>query len=374
MTVPDVVLVGYYGRGNFGDDVLMTAAHRIARSILPGASIGVRLGSNVPYPSRLLRENIISVPFGSRDRHRLIIHGGGGTFFDFAPHSLTARFSNAVLLAGGARTFVLAESILRGLVRKPRMSAHTRIGLGMGVGTFTAGSRKLYEALPLLADFDRLWVRDPGSKENLDRLSVGTPVILGSDLAFLSEGWCPDELLLQPRPARSGRPKVGMILRDWPVGSGTSFADAFRPVIAALSAQYVLTLISFDPATDAGTLRAFKDLPQVVWRPESMDLSMFSGMLSGNDVLLTSRAHGAICGACLGRPSVILEIEPKLAAVNAMLPRATRLVSPDSGGRAIAMLIEEALAIPADAIGQEVMHNRSLSTRALGAVLEGLDP
>lgn len=373
MTAPDVVLVGYYGRGNFGDDVLMAVAHRIARDIFPDAPIGIRLGSDVLYPSRLLGENITYVPFGTRDQHRLVIHGGGGTFFDFAQHSIGERCVNAALLVGGVSTFVRAEGILRNLLKKNRMSAHMRIGLGIGVGTFTAGSRKLLEALPLLMDFDGLWVRDPGSKENLDRLTVSTPVTLGSDLAFLSEGWCPRELLLQSRPSRLGRLKVGVILRDWPVGSGAGFADAFRSVIEELSAQYDLALISFDPVTDAGTLRALKDIPQIVWRPESMNLAMFAEELSGHDVLLTSRAHGAICGACLGRPSVILEIEPKLAAVNAMLPRATRLVRPDSDSKTVARAIEEALTIPTNSIELDVMHNRILSTNALDVVLQGLE-
>ncbi|ADQ00053.1 polysaccharide pyruvyl transferase family protein [Marinobacter adhaerens] len=373
MTVPDVVLVGYYGRGNFGDDVLMAVAHRIARSILPDASIGVRLGSDVSYPSRLLGENVIPVPFGSRDRHRLIIHGGGGTFFDFAHHSISERCVNAVLLIAGVNAFVRVEGWLRTFLKKPRMSAQKRIGLGIGVGTFSAGSGKLREALPLLMDFDGLWVRDPVSKENLDRLAVSAPITLGSDLAFLSEGWCPEELLLQARPARLGRPKVGVVLRDWPVGSGPGFANAFGPVIAELSAQYDLTLISFDSATDAGTLRALNDIPQVVWCPERMDLAKFSEVLSDHDVLLTSRAHGAICGACLGRPSVILDIEPKLKAVNSMLPRATRLVRPDSDSKTVVRLIEEALAIPIDSIVKDVMHNRTLAASALGEVLKGLN-
>lgn len=374
MTNPDVVLVGYYGRGNFGDDVLMTVAHGIARSILPSASIGVRLSSGVSYPSRVIGENVISVPFGTRYRHQLIVHGGGGTFFDFAPHSVAARGVNATLLSGGAPAFVRAEAALRTLANKPRMSARRRIGLGMGVGTFTPGSRKLLAALPLLADFDHLWVRDPGSKANLDRLSVAPSVILGSDLAFLSEGWCPSDLALRPRTTRPARPKVGVILRDWPTGSGAGFANAFRPVITALSAQYDLTFISFDPSADAGTLYSFRGLPQLLWSPESTDLAAFSRMLSNHDVLLTSRAHGAICGACLGRPSVILEIEPKLAAVHAMLPRASRVARPDSDANAIVRLIDEALAIPPDSIAQDVMHNHDLSQKALACILDCLKP
>lgn len=374
MTIPDVVLVGYYGRGNFGDDVLMKVAHGIARSIRPSASIGVRLGSAVSYPSRLIGEEITSIPFGTSNKHQLIIHGGGGTFFDFTPHSLAARCVNSLLLAGGARGFVRAERTLRSVTNKPRMSARSRIGLGLGVGTFTPGSNKLLEALPILADFDHLWVRDPKSKANLEHLSVGPSAIVGSDLAFLSDHWCPTDLRLKPRTKLGSRPRVGVILRDWPVGSGPSFAGAFRSAISALSARHDITLISFDSTTDAGTLGAFTDLPQLLWDPISTDFASFSKILSQHDVLLTSRAHGAICGACLGRPSVILEIEPKLAAVNAMLPNSTRLARADSDAASIVSLIEEALSISIDSIADDVMRNRALSESALSKIVQGLTP
>lgn len=371
MKGPEVVLIGYYGRRNFGDDVLMTVTHAIARRILPGASIGVRLGTDASYPSRLVGEKVTKVPFGTRDKHRVIIHGGGGTFFDFGTHPLSARFVNSVLLSAGAQTFVQSENAVRWATSRPRMSAQTRIGLGLGVGTFTPGSRKLLEALPLLADFDHLWVRDPGSKRNLERLSVGPIPTVGSDLAFLSKDWCPPDLELKRSSKTGARPKLGVILRDWPVGSGSHFGDGFRSVMASLSEKYDLTLISFDTTTDAGTLRAFQDFPHQVWEPELTDFATFSLMLSDHDVLLTSRAHGAICGACLGRPSVILEIEPKLSAVHAMLPNSTRLARPGSDASLIASRIEEALSISVDSIAEDVIRNRNLSENALLSIMEG---
>ncbi|RTL78620.1 MAG: polysaccharide pyruvyl transferase family protein [Hyphomicrobiales bacterium] len=374
MKKPEVVLVGYYGRGNFGDDILMITAHKVARKVLPGSTIGIRSSADRPYPARLIGEDVIPIPFGTRDRHRLIVHGGGGTFFDFSPHPVPARIINVALLAGGARSFVMAENTLRSLVKKPRMSAYSRIGLGIGIGTFTPGSRKLLAALPLLSEFDHLWVRDLGSKENLAKLSVALPVIVGSDLAFLLEDWCPPELTLQPQRSRPARPRVGVILRDWPPGSGACFADAFRPVMEALSVNYDLTLVSFDPATDIGTLCAFPDYPQLVWQPESMELREFLTFLSEHDVFLTSRAHGAICGACLGRPSVILEIEPKLAAVHAMLPAATRIALPHSDAKTISRQIDEALCISTGCLMRDVIHNRELSEKALNTIIRGLNP
>lgn len=369
MTRPEIVLLGYYGRMNFGDDILMAVAWRIAAQIMPGAGRAIRSGTDLDYPARLLGEAVPRIGFGTRDRHELILHGGGGTFFDFAAHSLARRLRNGLVLAAGAGPYVRAEGALRRAVGRPRMSARRRIGLGIGVGSYSAGSSRLLEALPVLAEFDALWLRDRASAAALGRLGVAPPVVAGSDLAFLHEHWCPEPLLLAPRPRHGGRPRLGVILRDWPGGSGAAFGQRLRPMLERVSGRCDLTLFALDPGTDAGTLRALGGLERRVWRPDRHGLAEFLGALAGQDAFVTARAHGAICGACLGRPSVILEIEPKLRAVHGMLPNATRLAAVDSDAAALGALVEEVLEIPADAIARDVEANRALSRRALGAVM-----
>lgn len=371
---PDIALVGYYGQGNFGDDILMVVTHALAQQMLPGARIALRIGTSAIYPEQLLGRGIARIPFGTRDQLRLILHGGGGNYFDFSPQGPWNRAINTALMLGGAAAFVRFDKSLRRLVGKPRLSARTRLGLGLGIGTFTAGSPRLRDALPELASFDALWVRDPESAHNLHRLGVSPPVILGSDLAFLWEHWCPPEWVLAPMPARPLRPRVGVVLRDWPAGSGAAFAREILPALTCLASRYELTLVSLDPATDAGTLAALGHLPQLVWAPGSMGIPDFVEKLAAQDVLLTSRAHGAICGACLGRASVILAIEPKLVAVSAMLPNATRLVSSPYDPATLATRIDEALAIPAEVIAADAQRNRDASLRALADVLQRVNP
>lgn len=368
LTTAEVVLVGYYGRSNFGDDVLMVVAHRIVRQLMSTARIGLLLGTAVTYPERLLGEEITRIPFGTRDRHRLIIHGGGGTYFDFSQHGLRDRAANAILFSVGSRAYVTAEAALRSVVGRPRMSAETRLGLGMGIGTFSSGSPRLRESLPVLADFDALWLRDAESSTNLLRLGIRPPVVLGSDLAFLWDTWCPPHLALKPAPVRNGRPRIGIILRDWPTGTGGSIARSLRPAIDALEERYDLQLISFDSSTDIGTMAELSHLPGAQWRPDESDIASFAEILAQQDVLLTARAHGAICGACLGRPSIILDIEPKLANVHRMLPDTTRLIHPGADSEALSEKIQDALAIPATQIEAEVCRNRKASERALANV------
>lgn len=374
MRAADIAIVGYYGRGNFGDDVLMVVAHALARKILPGSRIAVRVGTNATYPQRMLGGDVEQIPFGTRDRHRLIIHGGGGTFFDFNPRGHMDRATNALMLSAGLGLYVRAETMVRRLTGRPRMSARTRLGFGLGIGTFTPGSPRLREALPVLADFDGLWVRDAGSIANLSGLGISSSTVLGSDLAFMWDHWCPPKLALRPPPEKTARPRVGVILRDWPLDNGAALARSLAAKLDALSDRFDLQLISLDPATDAATLSMLSHVPQIRWQPAQHDLTTFAELLSSHHVLLTARAHGAICGACLGRASVVLDIEPKLQAVHSMLPEATRLVSPDCTKETLAARVEEALAIPAEGIANDALHNRSSSEGAFAALLEGVNP
>lgn len=373
MTAVGVVLVGYYGRGNFGDDVLMVVAHRIVRELLPSESVGVRMGIPAKYPSQLLKDEVAVLPFGTRDSHRLIVHGGGGTFFDFAPHSWFNRLLNTALFSFGTTSFVQSERLIRSMLGRKRMSGRNRLGLGVGVGTYKSGSPRLRNDIPVLMEFDGLWLRDSESCLNLSSIGVSRPVVQGSDLAFLWDAWCPHQLVLHPGLPRGARPRVGVILRDWPSDSGTTFLRNIMPTIKALSSKYDLHLISLNPSADIATLNELNFLEQTLWNPESTEIEEFAEVIAKQDILLTARAHGAICGACLGRPSVILNIEPKLAAVNAMLPQATRLVSPSADVSILVEEIEQTLSIPFVNIKDDVKRNRAEAEKALVEILSKVD-
>src|SRR5262249_13101907 len=56
-----------------------------------------------------------------------------------------------------------------------------------------------------------------------------------------------------------------------------------------------------------------------VWNPGSQTIADFLGILNGFDCLLTARFHGALFAALLGKPTVCIEIEPKLRLVSELL-------------------------------------------------------
>lgn len=369
MAHPHIVLVGYYGRGNFGDDVLLKVTHGILRECYPRAAFTVFVsGQRGGYLMRML-EGEVTVQSPTRLRHvDLIVHGGGGVLFDFRAHGPRARALEWVVRRVGFPAYVRLEQLLRALVRRPRMTASCRVGLGIGVGSFTPGSPKLREALPVLAEMDLLWVRDQESLTHLEPFASVLPqsaIIEGSDLAFLTKHWMPEPSPPADPPAAPGaKPRLGVILRDWPDTLGGMRSSKLAPVLAHLAERYALTGFVFEAEGDPETIAAFAPYPCHVWQPETMTMAAFCELLRGQDVLLTSRAHGAICGACLGVPSAILTIEPKLRQVRAMLPEST-VATPPHRPEEWPAAIEAARALPADAIGEDVTRNTAQSEAAL---------
>jgi len=80
VTAPRVLLVGYYGKGNFGDDVLLRVTHRIVTGKLPQARIYILVdGSNGDYVNNMLGDVTLLAP-GRHGHFDWIVHGGGGCF------------------------------------------------------------------------------------------------------------------------------------------------------------------------------------------------------------------------------------------------------------------------------------------------------
>lgn len=362
-----VLLMGYYGKGNFGDDVLLCVAHALLRARYPNAQFSVVVdGPHGDYVKQMLGE-VTLLPSGRHGHFDLIAHGGGGVFFDFSAYGLGARLKEYALRAMGFRRYVALEKWARKLLHKPRTSADLRVGFGIGVGTYSTGSPRLRERLPVLADFRALWVRDEESIRNLRRFEqvMRGEVIRGSDLAFLTQHWLGEATI--EKPPRATKPRLGIALRDWPVTAGGLEESALKALLTEWSCDYEISGFILDAQADPMLHRQLAGYPIHIWQPQQMGLNDFAKALAVQDVLLTSRAHAAICGACVGTPSVIVAIEPKLQQVASMLARSTVQVAagaPETWRAAI----EAALAISPQAIAGDVAANHVQSTLALEAV------
>lgn len=356
-----VLLTGYYGKANFGDDVLLKVTHGLVRQWQPEAEIAILCDQYLDdYLPDLLGERLRILQPGDREHFDLIIHGGGGTFFDFGNYGYVNRILNQSIKLAGFANYALFDKLVRAVLGKPRISAKERLGWGVGVGTYATGSNKLRKNIPTIVDFDMLVVRDAASIDNLQCLGFADHAILGSDLAFLENYWLPAstrEVEVSPK----NRPCLGLILRDWPKGPSKHYLERFAELLPELDRRYALSLFVFDKRVDDQLLALAEPYTTHIWSPPATKFDEFCSFLAKQDVVISSRAHGAICGAVMGIPSILVELEPKLRTVNDMLPHATRLLQPDVLDLPLLISsIDDLLAIDPCVIAEDVARNKGL--------------
>ncbi len=314
-----VLLRGYYGFGNLGDDVLMLAAYRTVKKIYPESSVTICANGSAAYIPQLLKEDVPVIKDDSTFQGDLTVLGGGGTFFDFQKGKSKNLMANFVIKTIGLKAFSRLYARIKSLGSARGVSTAQTIGIGIGFGTYTSSSRKfLYDTL-ILGKLNWLSVRDDDSRRNALRIGVSCPIGVHADLAFSPSLW--EGNLLTRRHA------IGVVLRDWPLDSH-QHVILIKQLLQEFS-EYEFRFFSFDPSHDRFYIGTFEGSYIIhKWNAGVTDLRIYFNKLAECQLLITSRAHGAIIGACLGVPSVCLAIEPKLERVSEMLSESSMILSP----------------------------------------------
>jgi polysaccharide pyruvyl transferase WcaK-like protein len=334
--VDKIVLLGYYGFGNFGDDILMLTSYRMLREIFPDAEIVISSESKNPeYIQRLLPGTrvINSVTEFSCD---LAFHGGGGVFFDFNEGGLTHLIRNKTILTLGFKNFIWLFRIYKKLKGVAFLKPKLRVGMGIGVGSYTNASIKFLYDILSLGDFDFLMVRDRLSEDNARRLKLHAEIHQGSDLAFAPEFWNMNQHVKQNSDA------VGFVLRDWK--DDRHIAPLYKTAKILKQSGKKVKLFSFDKRTDINYIKSAAAVGSViVWDPSHMSIDYFLNEMSKCQLVVSSRAHGAIVSACLGIPAVCVAIEPKLKMVSEMLQNSATIIDESLSQEEIIQIINERL-------------------------------
>ncbi len=187
----DVVLAGYYGFGNLGDELL---AQSLIQLLVSSGVERERIAvlSNAPAESEK--------KFGVRALDRWSL-----------PAVREALLASRTLLLGGGGLFQDATSLRScvyywGLVRLARMSRCRVWAVGQSVGPLLSPSAK-WMARTAFAACEYIGVRDEGSREFLSRFGLGCE--LSPDLTFALEiPVLPERgrtVLVNIRPTRKGR-------------------------------------------------------------------------------------------------------------------------------------------------------------------------
>jgi len=360
-----ILLAGYFGHGNFGDDVLFKAAITFAHRNWRHSEITVLTeAANPSYLEALAGQELRFIKLGQNGRFDLVLHGGGGTFFDFAPGSAADLWINRLGRAIGPRRFARGMSGVRRLAMRPEHSATMRVGVGIGVGSHSASSTRLKWHLQTLHEFDWLAVRDPQSRRNLEALGVVDEVHESTDLAFATDLWLSNDL------CRSGRGAgVVVIVRDWTDHAGRRLQERIIDTLGTRT-NCRITFVFLDQQADSA-IRSKILGAQETYR--AGNISSILQILREASVVISSRAHGAIAGAIAGKPVLLIPVEPKLEAIQSMLSVSSRLLRQGSvkaleEGLSWAREVDRA-AIQADVDRNREQMNRTL--RDLAAFVDG---
>jgi len=302
----------------------------------------------------------------SGEHYDLIVHGGGGTFFDFTPSTLSDTLINRLIRLIGYPLYTKLNLALRKMLNRELISTDKRVGFGIGVGTYTSSSAKFKHNIPVLSTFDILVTRDPQSIANLQTLALDIPTKLGSDLAFLRNFWVPSSIPTKPT---RGRKKVGLVLRDWHKGAMEGYLSMLHPMMESLGGLYDVSLFIFDNHEDRELIAMSEGYPRHIWEPLVSDFESYCLALADLDLLITSRAHGAMCGAILGVASVIIEIEPKLRTIHEMLPHASLLLAPHEF---TLPKLHEALTLALAIDPQTILADTQKNTTLMGEIVEDI--
>jgi len=325
-----ITIRGGYGYGNFGDDALMVAVHGIVTQLCTARDIGY-LCPRASYLSALLpNADVLNLDAKDHLSTRMLLFGGGTQFYSF-PRTANANPGLARRAIGALREpRLLPLRIARRTVRRHEKESPDQsdciAALGIGIGPFAGLSPAQAQARNLFARMTYVSVRDTTSYGLCRQWGVKN-LHHHTDLCFWPGFQAADVPGVTPAKDRSIR-RVGVIVRDWPHDNkGDSYDQNLLAVADRLSRTgKIVDFILFAGRHDRVWLRRLKPtgFNVVLWNPETDSVPAFVRALASYDLFITARYHGAVFATLLEKPSICIEVEPKLGLFADVLGMAGR--------------------------------------------------
>lgn len=320
---------GAYGEANFGDDLLMYVTGNILLRHFSVSQVGfsVRDIVSLSYPSSVVAGAQIYPP---ESKYRLVpaltTFGGGTQFYSFPKQKSDRPLSRdnfVTRLVKKLKDEGAAKFVLRHLFRRVYKSGRNAF-LGLGIGPFLDGNEDLVKGIVASGDF--VAVRDDESMHFCKKWKVDA--ILGADLCFLTDYWL--KLIdidisnnnTNNSAAGCGK-KIGFVVRDFPYDLPSK--EYLEPLM--LSAKelrrqgYNVDFLVFSVKKDAGLIKNLISLGEspLVWDPTVTSISGYLNVLNSLDFIVSTRYHGILISAILGKPGVAVPVDPKLLSISRAL-------------------------------------------------------
>jgi len=296
----DIMISGYYGFNNSGDDAILLAIINNLRKIKKDVRIVVLsknpkdTAANYGVDS-IDRFNLFKV-IGTMRKSKLFLNGGGTLITD-----ITSTRSLMYYLA----TIYLAK--LNGL--KVMLYAN-------GVGPITKGSNRYFTS-KIINLVDTITLREEASSQELKDLGVTRPEILvTADPALGLDAAAPEEIdkLLSEESISTDKPLIGFFIRRW-----TGYEEYSR--VIAQAADYIEESCGakavFIPLHFPSDLAVARDIASKMKHEPFILCNMYSvdkllGIMKRLQLVLGMRLHALIYSVSLSIPMIGLIYDPKV--------------------------------------------------------------
>jgi len=313
------VLRGYFGQGNYGDDILFAVGYRLIKQALPNCEISFEGASGQIYEAPYWASFPL-VASRCDPSESVIIYCGGTQFFAFKGGRLCELARQAALRSFGVMPTRLVHEFLARSSGEGRLITEgvCAAAVGIGLGPFALGAASEYNAAVRLAACGFIWVRDEESAAWCRKWRLPGTILTGADLSFLTELWCKTEWKDTVEERGTGGPaRVGVIFREWKYSRTGQWLRGLKAAVEVLrGCGYEVQGISLCDASDrdltemVSSARVFDGVS--VYSPHQHTLDDVLYWIRSCDVVVSARAHGVYVSAVCGVPCIAIEIEPKL--------------------------------------------------------------
>lgn len=303
---PRLVISGYYGFDNAGDEAILLSLITAIRAICPGVQLTVL--SNNPsntanlYNVRALNRWLPGEVYRALKEADMLISGGGSLLQDVTGLKSLVYYLGVVWLA-----LKLKKAV---------------VFYGQGVGPVSSGiGRRLMKSIA--GRVDLITVRDEQSANDLLEMGITSPpVYITADPVFVlkKEDFGPEQEnkflqnLRQDDQHKNDQPAVGISLREWPL-----FGEKDQLAVAKLADKlsnlgWRVIFLPFHYPTD---LTACSRVKQLMKTPAQIIDKVLTAREAGSiicslDLLIGMRLHSLILAAVTEVPFVGISYDPKI--------------------------------------------------------------
>jgi polysaccharide pyruvyl transferase CsaB len=341
-----LVVSGYYGYGNAGDEAVLAGMLRSFREIEASLQVTVVSGD----PDRTQRTHgVDAIP-----RLRPSLVGA-------------VRAADGLISGGGSllqdRTSVRPVAYYGGVMLLARLLGRPYVVHAQGLGPITRAVNRTVAA-SALRGAAAVSLRDPESVALARAIGVRRPIDLVPDPA----------LALEPRSRPASDAPLLVAVRDWPTAE--PYLDRIRDGLAAASDLGPIVALPMQPSADVAPSEAvIRDIPGARLLGAELELDEVLDAIGSARLVIGMRLHALILAAAAGTPAVGISYDPKVDAFanragQPVIARVDEPIDPAAFATAARAALTAGPDVTAGRVSAMRAELRSAAERSLAAIRE----